>query len=128
MWYLYYTKHALKDKENLIAANLGEKGRALIELLKKDPFALPPRFEKLVGSLSGAYSRRINIQYRLVYMVIPNTDQKPAPDGKQYEGFVKILRMYEHYWFGIEIAENWSESAKARKVGQLVKINVKDEK
>ena len=97
MWYLYYTKHALKDKENLIAANLGEKGRSLIELLKKDPFAVHPRFEKLVGSLSGAYSRRINIQYRLVYMVIPNTDQKPAPDGKQYEGFVKILRMYEHY-------------------------------
>ena len=97
MWYLFYTKQALKDKDSLIAAGLGEKGKTLIEILKKDPFVTPPRFEKLVGVLSGAYSRRINIQHRLIYMVIPNTDKEPAPDGKHYEGFIKILRMYEHY-------------------------------
>ena len=97
MWFVYYTNRALKDKEFLIAVGLGDKGRQLIALIKKDPFASPPRFEKHIGDLAGAYSRRINIQHRLAYEVIHNNDGKPAPDGKIYDGFIKILRMYEHY-------------------------------
>ncbi|MDO5562494.1 MAG: Txe/YoeB family addiction module toxin [Synergistaceae bacterium] len=96
-WYVFYTKQALKDKESVVAAGLGKRARELIELIKQDPFATPPKFEKLVGDLRGTYSRRINIQHRLVYELIPNTEERPAPDGKIYDGFVKILRMYEHY-------------------------------
>ncbi len=84
-WTLVYTKYAQKDAKKLVAAGLKEKAMALLETLARDPFANPPPFEKLVGDLAGAYSRRINIQHRLVYQVLKA--------GK----VVKILRMWTHY-------------------------------
>ena len=84
-WQVVYAKAAVKDARKLAAAGLKEKAQALIEVLASDPFRNPPPFEKLVGDLEGAYSRRINIQHRLVYQVY-------AP-----EHTVKVLRMWTHY-------------------------------
>ena len=83
-WTLYYTQQAQKDANKLAAAGLKEKALHLLALLKNDPFQNPP-YEKLVGDLSGAYSRRINIQHRLVYQVLEADYQ------------VKILRLWSHY-------------------------------
>ncbi len=84
-WELVYTKHAQKDAQNLAAAGLKSKAQSLLEILRNNPFQIPPPYEKLVGDLSGAYSRRINIQHRLVYQVL------------DAEHTVKILRMWSHY-------------------------------
>lgn len=84
-WTLLYTKQAQKDAKKLKAAGLKEKAQALLAVIERDPFANPPPYEKLVGDLAGAYSRRINIQHRLVYQVL-----KP-------EKAVKVLRMWTHY-------------------------------
>lgn len=84
-WRLVYTKQAQKDAKKLSAAGLRPKAEKLLDMIKEDPFRNPPPFEKLVGDLAGAYSRRINIQHRLVYQVL--TDSKT----------VKILRMWTHY-------------------------------
>ncbi len=84
-WELLYTKQAQKDAKNLAAAGLKEKAQQLFEVLKNDPFQNPPPFEKLVGDLTGSYSRRINIQHRLVCQVLVSDHQ------------VKILRMWSHY-------------------------------
>ena len=84
-WRIVYTKAAQKDAKLLAAAGLKPKAAKLLALLEHDPYATPPRFEKLVGDLSGAYSRRINIQHRLVYQVM------------EEEKVVKVLRMWSHY-------------------------------
>jgi Txe/YoeB family toxin of toxin-antitoxin system len=84
-WRLVYTKTAQRDAKLLAQAGLKPKAERLLALLAQDPFASPPRFEKLVGDLSGAYSRRINIQHRLVYQVL------------EEEKVVKVLRMWSHY-------------------------------
>ena len=84
-WQLVYTKQAQKDAKKLSKAGLRLKAETLLEILEKSPFQTPPPFEKLVGDLKGAYSRRINIQHRLVYQVI-----------KRYRT-VKIIRMWTHY-------------------------------
>jgi len=84
-WRLFYTKQAQKDAKKLSAAGLRPKAQKLLDLLAEDPFKTPPRFEKLLGDMTGAYSRRINIQHRLVYQVIE--DKK----------VVKIIRMWTHY-------------------------------
>lgn len=84
-WELFYTKQAQKDAKKLASSNLRAQAERLLEILRKDPFANPPPFEKLVGDLAGAYSRRINIQHRLVYQVYPK------------EKAVKVLRMWTHY-------------------------------
>ena len=68
-WKLVYTKHAQKDARKLSSSGLTEKAQLLLEVLKQDPYQTPPTYEKLVGDLSGAYSRRINIQHRLVYQL-----------------------------------------------------------
>ncbi len=85
MWEVVYTKHAIKDSKKIIESGLSEKTKSLISILQKDPFQNPPPYEKLIGDLSGAYSRRINIQYRLVYQVFES------------EKIVRILRMWTHY-------------------------------
>lgn len=69
-WEIIYTKQAQKDAQKLAAAGLKDKALRLLELLKSDPYQNPPSYEKLVGDLSGAYSRRINIQHRLIYQVL----------------------------------------------------------
>ena len=84
-WRLLYTKQARKDATKLAAAGLKPKAQELLTVLADDPFRSPPPFEKLVGDLSGAYSRRINIQHRLVYQVLAD------------EHAVKVLRMSTHY-------------------------------
>jgi Txe/YoeB family toxin of toxin-antitoxin system len=84
-WRLVYTKQAQKDAKKLSAAGLRPKAQKPLDLLAVNPFKTPPRFEKLLGDMTGAYSRRINIQHRLVYQVIE--DRK----------VVKIIRMWTHY-------------------------------
>ena len=84
-WRLIYTRKANKDAKNIKAANLQKKTEELLALLAKDPFATPPRYERLVGNLNGTYSRRINIQHRLVYQVL------------ETERVVKVLRLWTHY-------------------------------
>lgn len=84
-WQVVFAKHAQKDARKLAAAGLKEKAQGLLEVVAADPFQNPPPYEKLVGDLSGAYSRRINIQHRLVYEVFPK------------ERVVRVLRMWTHY-------------------------------
>ncbi|MCX5943674.1 MAG: Txe/YoeB family addiction module toxin [Cyanobacteria bacterium] len=86
-WRVLFTRQAQKDARKLAATTpaLKAKAQRLLELLADDPFAQPPPFEALVGDLRGAYSRRINIQHRLVYQVLSD------------EQVVKVLRMWSHY-------------------------------
>ena len=84
-WQLVYTKHAVKDAKKIAASGLKNKTQALLDILHEDPYQNPPPFEKLVGDLSGLYSRRINIQHRLVYQVMNEAH------------VVKVLRLWSHY-------------------------------
>lgn len=84
-WQVVFAKTALKDAKKLAAAGLKTKAQALLDVLAIDPFQNPPPYEKLVGDLEGAYSRRINIQHRLVYEVFKK------------EKTVRVLRMWTHY-------------------------------
>lgn len=84
-WQVVYTKQAQKDAAKLASAGLKEKAVALLAALRENPFQNPPPYEKLVGDLAGAYSRRINIQHRLVYEVL------------QEAQVVKVLRLWSHY-------------------------------
>ena len=85
MWELYYTKQAQKDARKLASSGLKNKAQELLTIIEQDPYQNPPPYEKLVGDLSGAYSRRINIQHRLVYQVL------------EKEKSVKVLRLWSHY-------------------------------
>lgn len=94
MWYVEFTKQAAKDAKKLKAAGLDKKAKALIAILRNNPFEVPPSYEGLVGNLSGLYSRRISLQHRLVYSV----KDKPIELGNQkYEGVVRVVRMRTHY-------------------------------
>jgi len=84
-WKIVYAKHAQKDAQKLAASGLKGKAQELLVIIQANPFQSPPPYEKLVGDLSGAYSRRINIQHRLVYEIL------------QEEKMVKVLRMWSHY-------------------------------
>jgi toxin YoeB len=84
-WRMVYTKQAQKDAKKIAAAGLKPKAKKLLGILSKNPFQTPPPFEKLIGDLSGAYSRRINIQHRLVYQVLEEIRT------------VKVIRMWTHY-------------------------------
>ena len=84
-WHLVFTKQAQKDAHKLASSGLKDKAQALLAVVAENPFQNPPPYEKLVGDLTGAYSRRINIQHRLVYQVL------------QSENAVKVLRMWTHY-------------------------------
>ncbi len=84
-WRVVYTKQAIKDSKRIESSNLKPKVVKLLSLLKNDPYTTPPPFEKLLGDLSGAYSRRINIQHRLVYQVLDKLKT------------IKIIRMWTHY-------------------------------
>jgi len=85
IWRLVYTRQARKDARKLLSSDLKDKAEQLLKILREDPYRSPPPLEKLVGDLSGAYSRRINIQHRLVYQVLEG------------EGVVKVIRMWTHY-------------------------------
>lgn len=84
-WSIVYTKQAQKDAKRVASSNLKPQAQRLLDILAKDPFQNPPPYEALVGDLAGAYSRRINIQHRLVYQVY------------KVERTVKVLRMWTHY-------------------------------
>lgn len=84
-WSLVYTRQAQKDAKKLTSSHLQDKAQVLLDVIQTNPFQNPPPYEKLIGDLEGAYSRRINIQHRLVYEVIAS------------ENTVKILRMWTHY-------------------------------
>ncbi len=84
-WQLIYTKQAQKDAQKLASSGLKEKAKELLKIVADNPFQSPPTYEKLVGDLAGAYSRRINIQHRLVYQVL------------EPEHVVKVLRLWTHY-------------------------------
>ena len=85
MYRIVYRKQALKDLEKIKANNLKDKTKKIIDIIKQNPFQNPPPYEKLVGDLSGAYSRRINYQHRLVYQVL------------EKEKTIKVIRMWTHY-------------------------------
>jgi Txe/YoeB family toxin of toxin-antitoxin system len=84
-WRIVYTRQAQKDAKKIAAAGLRQKAEKLLEIQSKNPFQTPPPFEKLIGDLSGAYSRRINIQHRLIYQVLEEIRT------------VKVIRMWTHY-------------------------------
>ena len=84
-WGIVFTKQAQKDARKLASAGLKSKAEELLDIIRKDPFQKSPSFEKLVGDLRGAYSRRINIQHRLIYQVL------------EEEKIVKVIRMWTHY-------------------------------
>lgn len=84
-WKLVFTKQAQKDAKNISQSGLKPQASRLLDILKEDPFQNPPHYEKLIGDLSGAYSRRINIQHRLIYQVLKDIHT------------VKIIRMWTHY-------------------------------
>lgn len=84
-WRIVYTRQAQKDAKKIVAAGLRPKAEKLLEILSENPFRTPPPFEKLIGDLSGAYSRRITIQHRLVYQVLREIKT------------VKVIRMWTHY-------------------------------
>lgn len=84
-WQIVYTKQAQKDAKKLAAAGLRAKAKTLLAILAENPFQTPPPYEKLLGDLAGAYSRRINIQHRLVYQVL------------EADRTVKVIRMWTHY-------------------------------
>lgn len=84
-WKLYYTKQAQKDARKLASSGLKANAQELLQVIENNPFQNPPPYEKLVGDLAGAYSRRINIQHRLVYQVL------------EEEKAIKILRLWTHY-------------------------------
>jgi len=84
-WTLYYTKQSKKNAKKLSAANLKDKAQKLLSIIEQNPYQSPPPYEKLVGDLAGSYSRRINIQHRIVYQVL------------EEEKAIKILRLWTHY-------------------------------
>ena len=85
MWEIVYTKQAQKDAKKLSSDSLRSKAEQLLKILKQNPWQKPPPYEKLIGDLAGAYSRRINIQHRMVYQIVKE------------EKVVKIIRMWTHY-------------------------------
>jgi toxin YoeB len=84
-WRLVFTKQAKRDAKKIVQSGLKPQANRLLELLREDPYRNPPPFEKLIGDLSGAYSRRINIQHRLIYQILSDIST------------VKIIRMWTHY-------------------------------
>lgn len=84
-WQVVFAKHALKDAKKIAASGLKRRVAELLAILERDPYQNPPPFEKLVGDLAGAYSRRINVQHRMVYQVFAR------------ERIVRILRMWTHH-------------------------------
>ena len=84
-WEILFTKQAQKDAKKLASSGLKDQAKSLLDIIEKDPFQNPPPYEKLVGDLSGAYSRRINIQHRLVYQIY------------EKEKTIKVIRLWTHY-------------------------------
>ena len=95
-----YTKQAQKDARKLASSGLKNKAKSLLDIIQKDPYQNPPPYEKLVGDLSGAYSRRINIQHRLVYQVY------------EKEKIIKVIRLWTHYEYAEHNKRLWRQPPK----------------
>ena len=94
MYKIVFTKQALKDLDNLKKSGLSSKVKVLVDVIRENPYQNPPRYEKLVGNLQGTFSRRINIQHRLVYQVY---EEKFVENEVSYDGTIKIIRIWTHY-------------------------------
>ena len=94
MYIIRFSKQADKDKKLLKGVGLVSKAKKLLDIIAENPFQNPPPYEGLVGNLSGYYSRRINIQHRLVYQIY---NDPVIIDGVEYQGTIKIVRMWTHY-------------------------------
>ncbi|VWM02071.1 Plasmid encoded toxin Txe [Collinsella aerofaciens] len=94
MWLVVFTKQAQKDARQLKAAGLAGKAKAFVAAVREDPIKAPPRYEALVGNLSGLYSRRISLRHRFVYETIKGEIER---GGTLYEGAVKVVRMWTYY-------------------------------
>lgn len=94
MYTVFFTKQAVKDLQKLKNAGISEKAKELVNIIRDNPYQNPPRYEKLVGNLEGVLSRRINYQHRLVYKVY---EENIEQNGIEYQGTIKIIRMWTHY-------------------------------
>lgn len=94
MYIIRFSKRADKDKKLIKEAELDGKAKFLLHIIAENPFQNPPSYERLVGNLNGYYSRRINLQHRLVYQVY---NEPVSIDGIEYEGTIKVARMWSHY-------------------------------
>ncbi len=99
MYRIFYTKQAMKEIAKLKESKIDNKAKTLIDLIRKNPYQNPPGYAKLVGNLDGLLSRKINYHHRLVYQV---SDSPYMQDGTEYQGTIKVIRMWTHY----ESAEN----------------------
>ncbi len=97
MYLVVFSKQAEKDKKLLKQAGLEQKAKELLNIIMEDPLKKPPAFEKLIGNLYGHYSRRINIQHRIVYKILDNSEGLKDSGGNLYDGIVFIKRMWTHY-------------------------------
>ena len=94
MYKIVFTKQAIEDLNNLKKSGISSKAKALIDIIRENPYQNPPRYEKLVGNLDGILSRRINIQHRLVYQVY---EENFTENNNEYVGTIKIIRSWTHY-------------------------------
>jgi len=94
MYKIVFAKQAIKDLDNLKKSGISAKAKALVDVIRENPYQNPPRYEKLVGNLEGIISRRINIQHRLVYQVFEEPFEE---NGQTYQGTIRIIRMWTHY-------------------------------
>lgn len=94
MYKIVFTKQAIRDLNNLKKSGISSKAKALIDIIRENPYQNPPRYEKLVGNLDGILSRRINIQHRLVYQVY---EENFTENNNEYAGTIKIIRAWTHY-------------------------------
>ena len=97
MYLIEFSTRAEKDKKLLKAAGLELKAKELLNIIMINPFQNPPRYEKLLGDLQGNFSRRINIQHRLIYDVRENSENLSDSDGRKYDGIIRVKRMWTHY-------------------------------
>ena len=97
MYDIQFTKKSAKDSVKIERSNLKAKVSEIITTIRNNPYEVSQDFEKLIGDLNGAYSRRINKQHRFVYEVLPNSDETKDANGELLEGIVKIISMWTHY-------------------------------
>jgi Txe/YoeB family toxin of toxin-antitoxin system len=96
MYSIIFSRQAVKDAQKLERTGLKSKAVVLLRIIRQNPFQNPPVYEKLQG-YDSTYSRRINVQHRLVYQLLPNQDNELDIDNEPYQGIVKIIRMWTHY-------------------------------
>ncbi len=97
MYLVRFSKQAEKDMILVKRAGFERKVKNLLDIIRINPLQSPPEYEKLLWDLRGCFSRRINVQHRLVYEVYENTENLLSPDGKPYDGIIRIIRMWTHY-------------------------------